>query len=445
VTVFLVASCSVFDADLLSTESNAITDSELQIDSSLDASEERDAEAGKDIAIGESGSDAPDASTDADTNTGLDTGMLDAESDADINPEEDADTDPADIDPGTDAGTDAECVPIPNSDSQLDCCPDDPDKTEPGVCGCGVEDSDSDSDEVLDCLDECPDDPDKSEPGDCGCGTPDLDDDSDGTANCLDACPQDPGKTEPGICGCGFADEQTGCLGLRDALIHRYSFAGSGTTVTDLVGDADGTVINTELNDSGTLELAGTTSDQYVDLPNGLVSGLVDASFEVWFTWNGSTSNYDDWQRIFDFGSSDGNEGAQGVGTTYIFLSPRNGIVPKAIVFAYTINGSLAEIPVIASDPAQNGVVTHLVAVIDDNNDRLRLYVNGEPNPSQGVSFTGALSAINDVNNWLGRSQYSPDREFGGSLHEFRIYNAALSAEQIQVSYAAGPDPAFFD
>ncbi|MCP3876982.1 MAG: hypothetical protein GY701_01105 [Sulfitobacter sp.] len=37
-----------------------------------------------------------------------------------------------------------------------DQCPDDPDKTEPGICGCGVADSDNDGDGVADCNDACP-------------------------------------------------------------------------------------------------------------------------------------------------------------------------------------------------------------------------------------------------------------------------------------------------
>jgi len=35
-------------------------------------------------------------------------------------------------------------------------CPNDPDKVEPGVCGCGVPDVDSDNDGLLDCVDDCP-------------------------------------------------------------------------------------------------------------------------------------------------------------------------------------------------------------------------------------------------------------------------------------------------
>ena len=52
----------------------------------------------------------------------------------------------------------------------------------------------------------------------------------------------------------------------------------------------------------------------------------------------------------------------------------------------------------------------------------------------------GPPSLINDINNWLGRSQYSQDPRFGGSYHEFRIYNAALSASDIRASFEAGPD-----
>jgi len=91
-----------------------------------------------------------------------------------------------------------------------DGCPGDPDKTAPGVCGCGVPDSDADSDGMLDCqdpcptnpqndcIDQCPDDPAKSDPGECGCGHPDTDTDGDGTADCNDSCPliSDPAQTD---------------------------------------------------------------------------------------------------------------------------------------------------------------------------------------------------------------------------------------------------------
>ena len=79
----------------------------------------------------------------------------------------------------------------------------------PGICGCGVPDTDSDVDGVADCDDGCPTDPNKTEPDTCGCGIADVDTDGDGTLDCNDNCPSDPGKTEPDLCGCGTPDTDT--------------------------------------------------------------------------------------------------------------------------------------------------------------------------------------------------------------------------------------------
>jgi len=88
----------------------------------------------------------------------------------------------------------------------VDGCPDDDDKTDPGVCGCDIPDEDPDGDGALSCEEDCPADPDKTEPLVCGCGVPESDGDGDGTLDCVDACVTDPDKTEPGICGCGTSD-----------------------------------------------------------------------------------------------------------------------------------------------------------------------------------------------------------------------------------------------
>lgn len=59
-----------------------------------------------------------------------------------------------------------------------DNCPDDPNKTEPGICGCGIADTDSDADGTPDCVDNCP-----------GTDNPDqADTDGDGEGDACDAC-----------------------------------------------------------------------------------------------------------------------------------------------------------------------------------------------------------------------------------------------------------------
>jgi hypothetical protein len=54
---------------------------------------------------------------------------------------------------------------------------------------CGVADTDSDGDGTADCNDGCPNDPNKTQPGICGCGKPDTDTDNDGIKDCNDNCP----------------------------------------------------------------------------------------------------------------------------------------------------------------------------------------------------------------------------------------------------------------
>ncbi len=108
----------------------------------------------------------------------------------------------------------------PASPPPTDNCPNDPNKLEPGICGCGVVDdpTDTDSDGSADCVDGCPADPAKIAPGACGCGVADTDSDSDGTADCNDACPADPTKIAPLFCGCGQPETDTDADGSPDCV-----------------------------------------------------------------------------------------------------------------------------------------------------------------------------------------------------------------------------------
>ena len=64
-------------------------------------------------------------------------------------------------------------------------------------------------------------------PGVCGCGIADTDSDHDGTPDCIDQCPMDPGKIAPGACGCGNFDTPS-CVPVPDHIVFM-----SSTTYTD--------------------------------------------------------------------------------------------------------------------------------------------------------------------------------------------------------------------
>lgn len=132
---------------------------------------------------------------------------IDSDSDGVLDCEDQCPNDPLKSTPGT-CGCGVTDIDSDN-DGTADCedqCPEDPTKTVVGSCGCGTSDSDLDGDGLNDCDDLCPSDPNKTTPGTCGCGVVDIDSDNDGTADCEDQCPQDPNKTSPGSCGCDVAE-----------------------------------------------------------------------------------------------------------------------------------------------------------------------------------------------------------------------------------------------
>jgi MYXO-CTERM domain-containing protein len=131
--------------------------------------------------------------------------------------------------------------------STVDQCPADPGKIEPGDCGCGQPDTDSDGDDRADCVDGCPADGDKQSSGACGCGEPDVDGDADGSPDCIDECPSDPAKREAGDCGCGEPETDGDGDGVADCADECpdnsfYSRAGAcGCGQPELDADFDGT------------------------------------------------------------------------------------------------------------------------------------------------------------------------------------------------------------
>jgi len=253
-------------------------------------------------------------------------------------------------------------------------------------------------------------------------------------------------------------------------LIHRYSFSESatgdatGTTIVDSVGGANGTVLGAGSSATGTeLVLPGGSSatQAFVNLPNGLVSSLTDVTFEAWYT----QTSVQTWTHLFDFGSTAGGEfnapGGGGEGQDYIFYGParasnigqqRGAMRNNDPLFGGAAAGVVGGAESIIDPEFAQALNTeyHVALVYDADGGaapgdaRMTLYINGVPAPDVGGSNpqdTGIqLGNLNDVNNWLGRSQWAGDGNFGGSFNEFRMYSKAVLPAGIAQSYANGPD-----
>jgi hypothetical protein len=248
----------------------------------------------------------------------------------------------------------------------------------------------------------------------------------------LDECPSDDAKIYPGICGCGVPDER--CRELKSALVHRYAFDGTGSVALDDVGGAHGSIVNAELGGHGQLHLTRSGLEQYVDLPNRIISALHSATFEAWVVWD-SPEATQFWERIFDFGVSTAGEDQRQDGQSYLFLAPAR---PRT---AYKNLVTTGEVILDSREPFPTNTVFHVAVVVDEGAQELQLYLNAV---EQGrVALTHSLSTIDDVNNWLGRSQFAQDTRFGGSFLEFRIYDRALTPAEVDASRAFGDSPEF--
>jgi hypothetical protein len=234
-------------------------------------------------------------------------------------------------------------------------------------------------------------------------------------------------------------------LEVAAVLRHRYSMnepAGS-TTVVDAIGGQNGTLHpaaqggNVVTLGTGRAVFPGGASyvnGAYIDLPDYLLNTKTNVTIETWSTWRGPAGT--PWSRIFDFGTSSKGDNPHlgGFGTSSFWLSPSSG---AGVVRFDAWNGG-ANTPVLTG-PATLPIdqESHVVCIYAPDSGVSQLWVNGVLVASGNAPF--ALSTMQDVNNWLGISQWD-DAPLNGEINEFRIYEGALGEFDIVLRRQAGPD-----
>ena len=206
------------------------------------------------------------------------------------------------------------------------------------------------------------------------------------------------------------------------ALQHRYSFA---TDASDSVGHADGILEGAATISGGQVHLDGTRGT-YVNLPGGLIAGDRAVTFEFWATL-GANKN---WARVFDQGSTNGNNGGHD-----LYFCPHSGsrdfrltiMDPHPTERVVTVPGNL-----------DNQTNLYVACVLDPASGFMGIYTNGVLAASRKDLVS--LTSVGTNCFFLGRSLFASDAPLNGSIDEFRIYNAALSAEAIAANYASGPN-----
>ena len=214
----------------------------------------------------------------------------------------------------------------------------------------------------------------------------------------------------------------------RAELIHRYSFQDAAN---DSVGKVNGKLEGDAKVADGKLVLTNTgkKSDDaklaYLSFGERILPKTGSATIEVWFT----SKSDGQFARVFDFGQR---------GQGYLFLTVDEG---SDIARTAISNNDWGDEATTRSDSTVNDNKPHMAAVvIDGAAKRLRFFIDGKQHGESEPLGDNSLEKIKGANNWLGRSLYTTDAGFTGSIDELRIYDTALSADDIAKHFKAGAD-----
>ncbi len=164
---------------------------------------------------------------------------------------------------------------------------------------------------------------------------------------------------------------------------------------------------------SGTSSLTFNGTSDYLLLPPQ-VGNLKELTISTWF-YNSDMNRQ--WQRVFDFGN----------GTTqYMFFTPNSGSDSRFVI------KNEGEEQMITSSKIQSGWKYITVTMSDEE---VKLYVNGNEVASS-TSITIRPSDFKPSVCYVGRSMFVADPLLKGRLDDFRIYNYALTQEEIQADMA---------
>jgi hypothetical protein len=210
----------------------------------------------------------------------------------------------------------------------------------------------------------------------------------------------------------------------------KKSYAGSGTTWTDLSGNGNtGTLVNGTTFDSGN---GGVFSfdgvNDYIRVNTGDKIRFQDSSvFTVsfWFNWESITGAQSNRQYLWDNRSASENY-------YVVIIDNANAGTPglKAI-----LNGASAEISATSTLPSFNTWV-HYTAVFNITGGIVTSYVNGIQ--SATAQNTPVVSGTSGATAYIGTFRgISGGYKFNGNIANFKIYNKALSAAEVLQNYNA--------
>ncbi|MFP5359227.1 MAG: family 43 glycosylhydrolase [Actinomycetes bacterium] len=225
--------------------------------------------------------------------------------------------------------------------------------------------------------------------------------------------------TLAGIAAVGLGPAATAAP--EDHLVAHYKLdEATGTVAVDSTGNGhDGTYVGGPTLQGGAgVRLDGV--DDYVDLPDNLVAGMDSATVSMDVLIRSSqTGNYFIWNL--------GNPATSQAGTGYMMTTGNN--------FRGTITSGhwSGEQNTNSGAPLARDVWKTVTYTVDGATDTSRLYLDGvlvAENTATTVT-PGSMGGGVTTANYIGRAAYDADRRLAGSVRDYRLYDAALTAQEI--------------
>jgi hypothetical protein len=219
--------------------------------------------------------------------------------------------------------------------------------------------------------------------------------------------------------------------GLAQSLVAWYPCDQvTGATLPDLSGNNNKASLTTGTGATGGTSFAtvaehnalvfNKANEGYASLPAGILAHACEMTVATWVIINSNSV----WQRVWDFGT-DGN--------VYMFLTTESG-PSRLLRFAISINGNIqaggSEQSVDGQAALPTGTWKHVAVVLGPAG--AFLYVDGVQVGADATVTLRPADLGSMPNNYIGRSLFSADPYLDGAIDEFRVYDRALSPQEIK-------------
>ena len=220
----------------------------------------------------------------------------------------------------------------------------------------------------------------------------------------------------------------------------------AGGTITAEISGITGELKGSAYCQDGDLILMQPEDSDYVALDaNSIgISGLSEVSVAVSFTsdtlgYNGVTN-----QHIAVWGFGDIYDYNGGLGVDYVYLAASRQFADKAQAFVSCGYGAYCfehQDTSVVYEPNLMDDLTHNVIVTIDATNKFGLFVDAEEiGYTELNGDTNNIAALSNMYAFIGRCMFGTNfvSAFKGRIHEFKIYDKALTAEDVAAIY--GPE-----